>query len=531
MTLLTEHKVIQNNLLAQQVVEEMLRKGIQECCIAAGSRNAPLVYALTRTKQIKVYNWSEERSAAFFALGRAKASQRPVAVLTTSGTASAELLPAAMMAYYLGLPLLLLTADRPRRFRKSGAPQTAEQVGLFGCYAHHEQDLEKDEVCNLSDWSCRGPAHVNVCFEEPKDAECQLIQMDTEILDTWIKTPLHYDSSMLTPLKDFLNQCRFPLVVLGGLDKGDHSFLIQFLLKLGAPIYAEGFSNLREEKKLEHLQITRIDRIWEFSAKHGYPIDGILRVGEIPTVRLWRDVEEMGGKIKVCSISELPFSGISWADVIQTSLDCFFSEAAFQKEYPFQKWKNADLAFQHHLQELFIKEPHAEPSLIHALSHHLKNAHVYLGNSLPIREWDLAATYEPHHRIVQATRGVNGIDGQISTFLGLCQQNKENWAILGDLTILYDMVGPWILNQLPSISANIVVVNNQGGQIFSRLYKHPIFINEHVHDFSYWAKFWNMDYEKWFEIPNKINPSRHRLIELVPDTQATARFWEQMALL
>lgn len=503
------------NCLAEHVVEELLKNGIKECSIAAGSRNSPLVYALLNSS-IKVYNWSEERSAAFFALGRSQATKKPVAVVTTSGTAAAELLPACMTAHYLGLPLLLITADRPRRFRGAGAPQTAEQVCLFGCYVGSEWDVEGEETFQLNEWNCLRPAHLNVCFEEPKDSDCQLISSLTypEITK---EIMIPFESEHLDEFLRFIDSTHSPLVILGGLDLSIKDKLINFLLKLGAPFYAEGFSNLREESSLEHLRIEKIDTILT-----DYPIDGILRIGSLPTVRLWRDLEDKT-EIKICSISEQPFSGLSWASVVYTSLEKFFqraNELVYTKKYELRNLKND-------LSALFIEEPYAEPSLIHTLSERIpKGSFIYLGNSLPIREWDLAATYENRNFYVCATRGINGIDGQVSTFLGLCSPTRENWCIIGDLTLLYDMVGPWILQQLQEISINIVVVNNQGGKIFSRLYSHPIFQNPHQLNFSNLATFWNMDYERWTEIPKTIKKAKHRLIEIVPDNDATNRFWE-----
>ncbi len=114
--------------LVKQLLEEVIAQGVQELCLCPGARNAPLIYPLVHSSQVRIYYWPEERSAAFFALGRIKATGCPVAVVTTSGTAAAELLPATMEAFYTGLPLILITADRPRRFRGTGAPQSAEQV-------------------------------------------------------------------------------------------------------------------------------------------------------------------------------------------------------------------------------------------------------------------------------------------------------------------------------------------------------------------------------------------------------------------
>lgn len=156
-----------NRTLAHHVLREMEKIGVTELCICPGGRNSPFVAILSDVEKYHCYYWFEERSAAFFAIGRSRRLEKPVAVITTSGTAAGELLPATMEAYYSGVPLLLVTADRPRRFRGSGAPQTAEQVGLFGQYVIFSQDLEGDTACRLSQWECTGPAHLNVCFEEP----------------------------------------------------------------------------------------------------------------------------------------------------------------------------------------------------------------------------------------------------------------------------------------------------------------------------------------------------------------------------
>ena len=165
---LDAHKALSDNeKLTLHILQQLAAQGVADFCVCAGARNAPFVTALAKQPHLHSYYWPEERSAAFFALGRIKASGRPVAVVTTSGTAAGELLPAAMEAHYCGLPLVLLTADRPRNYRGKGAPQSAEQVGLYGVYASHSVDIAKEEECQLEEWSRRGPLHLNVCLEEP----------------------------------------------------------------------------------------------------------------------------------------------------------------------------------------------------------------------------------------------------------------------------------------------------------------------------------------------------------------------------
>ena len=163
-----------SNLAAARAVLERVRAaGVADFCICGGSRNAPLVAALTdgrsplpeqpastangQRSTVNVFTFVDERSAAFFALGRVKRDDRPVAVITTSGTAVAELLPAAVEAYYSGAPLVLITADRPARFRGTAAPQSIEQIGIFGPYAQTDADR----------WDKRAPLHINIEFDEP----------------------------------------------------------------------------------------------------------------------------------------------------------------------------------------------------------------------------------------------------------------------------------------------------------------------------------------------------------------------------
>ena len=147
----------------QEVITRLLQRldrlGAREVCVAAGARNAPLVAALTDSTGIRLWHFFEERCAGFFALGRTMVDQRPVAVVTTSGTAAAELLPSVIEAYYQAKPLIVVTADRPERYRGSGAPQAIEQEGLFGVYA----EVLHEEV----KWAARMPLHINLPLDEP----------------------------------------------------------------------------------------------------------------------------------------------------------------------------------------------------------------------------------------------------------------------------------------------------------------------------------------------------------------------------
>lgn len=318
-------------------------------------------------------------------------------------------------------------------------------------------------------------------------------------------------------LKSFVEDLKSPLVVVNALLKKDKEAVIQFLIKLDFPVYLEGVSGIREEPRLQHLRITYIEKLWD--------IDGVIRIGGIPTFRYWRDLENLNGKIPVLSISPLPFSGLSWAEAIHTDISQYLNlwqEAFSPRVHPCIE---IDRRIYEATAELIREEPSSEQSLIHTLSTQIpKGAMVYLGNSLPIREWDLAATYTNREFQVYASRGLNGIDGQLSTFFGLCQPEQDNWAILGDLTTLYDLAGPWILGQLAGVHVNIVVVNNGGGKIFDGLFPFKEVQNLHSHNFEAFAQMWGLAYERWEHIVPFSRIAKNRLIELCPDNAASLRF-------
>jgi len=495
--------------IASLIIEALMQMGIEDFVVCPGSRNASFVKYLEGSKPYYLY---EERSAAFFALGLSRRTKKPVAVITTSGTAAAELLPAVMEAHYTNVPLILITADRPRRFRGTGAPQSCEQVNLYGPYVSLSLDLSAHEPLDLSGWDQKSPLHLNVCLEDPNSKNEPLI---------------HHSNNNTTTLDQFFETVLNPLIVVGTLETCERESVSNFLLEVGCPIYLEGVSGLRENNSLKHLQIKNPNGLLQ---GYEYPVDGVLRIGGVPTNRLWRDLEETD-QIQVFSISNLPFKGLTYGQFLHTNLELFFTGYEVKKEFPLaKKWLDQDTNFQNQLQNLYATEPSASQSLIHALSKKLPlKAHIYLGNSLPIREWDLASTFEDKQFQISASRGLNGIDGQMSTFFGLCNKAKENFAILGDLTTLYDMAAPWILTQMNDVSVTVIVINNGGGKIFNGMFVSDVFQNKHNLNFKPLADMWNMEYELWDRQIKDLKPSnKPRLIEIIPDNQATDRFHKKM---
>jgi 2-succinyl-5-enolpyruvyl-6-hydroxy-3-cyclohexene-1-carboxylate synthase len=455
---------------AARLIAEVRAAGVEEFCVCAGSRNSPLL-AVLGSSGLPLFSFVDERSAAFFALGRFKLNGRPIAVVTTSGTAVAELLPAAIEAHYARIPLILITADRPKHFRGTGAPQSIEQLGLFGVYAE----------TSLESWSRTRPLHLNIEFDEP-------------LLGTPESAPDGPTAS--TPA------FRRPLVILGALAPHHHARVRNFINSLNAPVYAEPLSGLREDPTLP--LITAGERLIP-----RYEPDLIIRIGNVPTLRFWRDLEDR--TTPVVHYSDNPFTGLtrgelhpieSLPEMHGTRDDSFFEH---------------DKQFAERFAAILDDEPQSELALIRKLSHEIAaNSRVYLGNSLPIREWDLAAS-RARAFLYEANRGANGIDGQLSTFFGWCDPTADNICLLGDLTTIYDLNAPWIVPQLGHRRFRIVVMNNGGGRIFSRVaslraldpaMRERIVENAHDVRFDEWAKMWSID-----------------VTELRPDEAASKRVW------
>ncbi len=528
------------NATIQSVTETVLRSvikcGVQDFCISPGGRNSSFVAALRLEDKLNSYYFYDERCSASFALGLAQAKQKPVVICTTSGTATAQLFGAMMEGYYMGIPLIAITADRPRRFRMSNAPQSCEQKNLYGLYSPMALDIAEGEECDLAAWDRRSPLHINVCLEEPDPKEfpiSPLQHLEEEIPATY--TLPHFDT-MHKKLDAFLSTAVHPFIIVGGLKQAYREAVAQFLLHIQAPVYLEAISGLREDPRLQHLAITRAHGILKQASHAGYPVDGILRIGGVPTFRLWRDLETMQETMKVLSLNDRPFSGLSWQKPgIELPLDQFFQSYELVRHYASStalKWLSADKAYRKNLYSLLNEEPYSEASLVHALSNQIAvDSLIYLGNGLPIREWDLAATHAPKQFHMHATRGLNGIDGQTSIFFGLCSTQHDNWAILGDLTTLYDLSAPWILPQLASSSINIAVLNNGGGKIFERMFPQKEIQNCHSICLEPVARLWNLDYEEWSKVPKDLSRNRNRLIEIVPDNLASQRFWDKLETL
>jgi len=511
--------------------------GIREFVVCAGARNLSLVAALHDYAQsgeageIRVYSHFEERAAGFFALGRTMQSSSPCAVLTTSGTAVAELLPAVIEAHYQRRPLLVISADRPARFRGTGAPQAIEQVGIFGQYVAGSEDIEwNDEITLFDGWNAECPWHINMCIEEDELSRRPAKLAKIRLGEIPNKKP---NIDMLPVIRMIKNSWHGMVVMLGGLNPEDREEVWHFLRDLSVPVLADSTSGLREA--LRKRVLVDGDRLLKAS-----PPAHVLRIGEVPVGRFWRDLENMPS-VNVVSISRTGYAGLARENTVITGniSRCIRALGEVKKAGDTMDLLKTSLRNKERINELLESLPESEPGMLRTLSVLATvGQSIFLGNSLPIREWNDFAQREVPYECVRACRGANGIDGQIAAWLGATADEESAWGIFGDLTTLYDLSAPSLLGQVECRGRVLVVINNGGGRIFERL---PVVrelnasvasrvSNEHGYDFQHWATMWGMNYVRIEGLEGfDFEPSeKTTVVELVPNRSQTEAFWSRL---
>lgn len=513
------------NLDLSHSLYQILKKlGVSEFVVCAGARNIPLVHQLEKT-DFNIYSYFEERSASFFALGRSKATEKPVALITTSGTAVAELLPAVIEAYYQNIPMIIISADRPKNYRNTGAPQAIYQPGIFSCYVEKVYDWDVYQQDLSIEVSLSKPIHFNICFDEPL-IDNFADQAVREKIDIRIKElPDLIDLNQIKSEKKWIN----PLLLIGEIPIKNRDSIKNIIVDNQLVHYAEALSSFKNCPELASFQIKNLDF---FSKKiNQFGFDSVIRIGGIPTHRLWRDLEGKYKNLPVLSITHREFSGLSRLsekisfEKINTIQ--FEYTNKFNRSYLFQK----DLEIQSQKSKILEKLENSELNLIKLLSEVIGNQPLYLGNSLPIREWDLVSDFPQESQKIYGHRGANGIDGQISGYLGWSADfDFPSWCVVGDLTALYDLASLGITAQFQS-SKRVVVINNSGGQIFNRIFGDKKYLNSQNVDFSGWAKLWKWDYlciTKALDVRllNEL-ADQNVIIEIRPDCAQSDQFWQE----
>ena len=476
--------------LATVVVDELVRCGVRDLVLAPGSRSAPLAFAAYGARdRLRLHTRLDERTAAFLALGIARTSRRPVAVVTTSGTAVANLHPAVLEASHAGVPLVLLTADRPARLRGSNANQTTDQVRIFGTAVRDDADVPAGhpgsgpvELRQVVAWRAvvaravattrgrlggrPGPVHLNLQLEEP---------LTPDAGDGWgsaldgrvEQQPWLLPGKPLRAQPEDLDDGP-RTVVVAGEDAGPPARALAETA--GWPLLAEptsgsrtGDAPIRTYRLLlgDDALASRIQRVVVF----GHPT-----LSRPVTRLLARDDVEV---IAVTSPSGFPDPGLQASRVV----DAVSTSATSRPGDPWHdEWRARDADVSRRLDALLAERGTMTPQHVAgAVSAAVPpGGLLFVGASNPVRDLDLmVARYGVgDRRMVVGNRGLSGIDGSVSSAVGVAlgrPHSTRSFALLGDVTFLHDSNGLVLGPDEERPDLTIVVVNDDGGSIFASL--------------------------------------------------------------
>ena len=497
-------------------VDELSRAGIRDAVICPGSRSTPLALALRAHSGLRCRVLLDERAAGFFAVGLAKASRRPVAVLCTSGTAAVNLAPAVVEAFYGRVPLIVLTADRPPELRDRGAPQTIDQLRLYGSQVKWFAEVPVvgdavDELAHVRSLAGRaaatalaapsGPVHLNVALREPlipasplgpladdSRDRAVLAREGAPFVDAIGGRPT-LAAADITPLSDRMAATERGLIVAGPLDDPDlPAALARLAAATGYPILADPLSQARVgPHDRSHVVATG-----DLLARPGRWIDVhrpelVLRFGAMPTskpilqmlqaTRPALLVVDGGGGWRESALlpatfvhaDEAPFADALAAELrgqggIEGSADSRWTS----------DWLTADRAAAGALAGWLARPPASteplEPLPFTLLAEMLPDGGIiWAGSSMPVRDMDTYLPAGPRAIRCYSNRGANGIDGVVSSALGAAAADTGPVVlVVGDVSFLHDL-NALVAARLHHLSATIVLVNNDGGGIFSFL--------------------------------------------------------------
>jgi 2-succinyl-5-enolpyruvyl-6-hydroxy-3-cyclohexene-1-carboxylate synthase len=481
--------------LATVLLDELARCGVRDVVLAPGSRSAPLAFAAHAAQEgaqhrLRLHTRIDERTAGFLALGLARTSKRPVAVVTTSGTAVAHLHPAVLEASHAGVPLVVLTADRPARLRASNANQTTEQAGIYGSAVRHAIDLPAGhpgsgavERRQMASWralaarSCAtaagrldrspgrpGPVHLNVQLEEP---------LTPDVADGWGSAldgraggePWMRPGPVPASEPEEL-QHGPRTVVLAGDDAGPPARVLAETA--GWPLLAEPTSGARTG----HAAL----RTYRLLLGDGDLAARVQRVVVLGHPTLSRPVTRLLARDDVEVVAVTGRSGWSDPGLHVSSVVHAVSASPAAPDAWTEEWHRRDADVSRRLDALLAERGAFTP-------HHVAGAVsaavppgglLFVGASNPVRDLDLmVAPYAVgDRRMVVGNRGLAGIDGSVSTALGAAlgrPHSTRALALLGDVTFLHDSNGLVLGPDEPRADLTVVVVNDDGGSIFASL--------------------------------------------------------------
>jgi 2-succinyl-5-enolpyruvyl-6-hydroxy-3-cyclohexene-1-carboxylate synthase len=480
---------------ARALVDEWARAGVHEACVAPGSRSAPLALALAADDRIRLHVHLDERSAAFFALGTAKASGSPAVVLCTSGTAAANFHPAVLEASHARTPLIVCTADRPPELRDTGAGQTVDQLDLYGRAVRWfcEVGVPGDHPGAGTSWrsiaaravaECvgppAGPVHLNLAFREP------LVPTGAPLLDapgrpdgrpwTAVTPPTRApDEATVARIADAVRAHPRGLIVAGWGSDASAAAADRVATAAGWPVLADPISGLRQGPQAISTYEALL-RSPGFAERHRPEL--VLRLGAAPTSKpltAWLGPEVPQLLVDPHGAWLDPGRGV--ADRIAVDAGPLLDALAGALEPPperdgvwLRSWRAAEQAARAPLDDLLdgweaLFEGRVARDTVDAMP---DGATLVVASSMPVRDVDAFARPRAGVRFL-ANRGVNGIDGFVSTVLGAATASSgPTVALLGDLCLLHDANG--LLGAVDrGVDAAFVVLDNDGGGIFSFL--------------------------------------------------------------
>jgi 2-succinyl-5-enolpyruvyl-6-hydroxy-3-cyclohexene-1-carboxylate synthase len=496
-----------NAAAAGALVDELARAGVRDVCVSPGARSTPLALAVASHPALRPWVVTDERSAGFFAVGLARASRRAVAVVCTSGTAVANLGPAVAEASFAEVPLLLVTADRPTELRDCGAPQTIRQPGLFAPHARWSVDTAvPDDGAALAPYfrtlACRavgtavaapmGPVHLNVPFREPlldptagHVAPHAAGRPGGRPWTTVVPATLGVGHDTVAELTRIVRSSPRGLVVCGPATGTQPSYVAAADLgrRLGWPVLADPLSGVRHGAHDRGVVIDAYDVLLRSPAfRDRHRADVIVRFGAVPTSKALQQYLSMAGPTHHVLVA----APGTWPDPLATVSAVVHADAAEVcdrmseevRDEPSARdagwlaaWQDADDTLRSAVDAQLAAQPAlCELPVAADLVALLPNdAVLVVGNSLPVRHIDTFVGGTDKTLRILANRGANGIDGVLSTALGAAAGSGRPTALLvGDLSFLHDLGGLQIAAR-HGIDLLVVVLNNDGGAIFSFL--------------------------------------------------------------
>lgn len=504
-------------LWASAIVDELARSGVRDAVIAPGSRSAPLALAFAAHPDIRDHSVIDERNAAFMALGLAKGGERPVAVLCTSGTAAANFFPAVCEADLSAVPLLLCTADRPVELRDSGAAQTMDQFALFGTHVRHFAQLPeatadasalralRAAVCHAvarATMVLPGPVQLNIPFRkplEPSEAVLERDQLPAAWSDAafeaahgrasgraWTRYRERHAPDLVGEIGAELLAARRPLLIAGPMaGTGHRAALRRFARRFNLPVLAEAASNLRFGEDGDMYLSTADIILRNNELRTQLRPDLLLHIGGAATSSVMqRFIEELpdcpfitiGGAQRAdpahrCTLHALGDTATLLLDVLHAlDSDGLHAEAAIDAGW-IELLRAADAGARSALRErLDSSDELFEGKAVRAFTALLpEGTPLFVSSSMPIRDIETFVDTAPRDVELFFNRGVNGIDGILSTALGVAAARGVRCAlIVGDVATLHNLnaLCGAALSELPLL---VLLLNNNGGEIFELL--------------------------------------------------------------